>query len=83
VPETFPESSANSLANTRLTDRELIIHAVQHLEMITGQLEEIGARLESFEAELSVFRPLLAKLAPGGKPDMIGIMQARREARRR
>lgn len=82
MPETFRESSANSLANTTLTDRELLIHAVQHLEAQCGQLTEILGRLEALDAELAVFRPLLARLAPGGKPDMIALMQARREARR-
>lgn len=75
MPENFPPNSGNDLANTRLTDRELLIHAVQHLEVLSTQMEYV-------HAQLTVFAPLLARLAPGGKPDMIALMQARREARR-
>jgi hypothetical protein len=82
VPETFQETSANSLANTTLTDRELLIHALQHIEDLYEQAAETHAAVMRMDYQLSVFAPFLAKLAPGGKPDMIAIMQARREARR-
>ena len=75
MPGNYPGTPANSLANTTLTDRELLIHAVQHLEVLHELVNDM------YE-QLSVFRPLLARLAPGGKPDMIALMQARREMRR-
>jgi hypothetical protein len=71
VSETFPETSASALANTTLSDRELLIHLLQHVEVMGEQMNEITA-------QLAVFRPLLDQLAPGGKPDMLGAMQARR-----
>lgn len=82
MPETFPENSANSLANTTLSDRELIIHAVQHLEDLADQMADVHGAVLRIDGQLSVFAPLLARLAPGGKPDMIALMQARREIRR-
>lgn len=65
-----------------LTDRELLIHAIQHLEVLTEQMAEQHEAVMRLDYQLSVFAPLLAKYAPGGKPDMIAIMQARREGRR-
>ena len=82
MPETSPETARNSLANTVLTDRELLIHAIQHLEYLTEQLAEQHEVIMKLDYQLGVFAPLLAKYAPGGKPDMIAIMQARREGRR-
>lgn len=82
MPETFPGTVQNSLANTRLTDRELLIHAIQHLEVLTEQMAEQHEVIMRLDYHLGVFAPLLAKYAPGGKPDMIAIMQARREARK-
>jgi hypothetical protein len=72
----------NSLANTMLTDRELLIHAVQHIEDLYEQLAEVHGAVMRMDYQLQVFAPFLAKLAPGGKVDMIAVMQARREARR-
>jgi hypothetical protein len=72
----------NSLAGTVLSDRELLIHALQHLEVMTDQLAEVHEYVLKLDGELSVFRPLLARLAPGGKPDMLALMQTRREIRR-
>jgi hypothetical protein len=82
VPETFPPNYVNSLAGTTLTDRELLIHALQHLEVLTEQMAEAHGAVLRIDAQLSVFAPLLARLAPGGKPDMLALMQARREIRR-
>ena len=82
MPETYPGTVQNSLANTSLTDRELLIHAVQHLEWLTEQMAEQHEAVMRLDYQLQVFAPLLAKYAPGGKPDMIAIMQARREARK-
>jgi hypothetical protein len=73
----------NSLASTTLTDRELLIHALQHLEVMTEQLAEVHQYAVRLDGQLSVFAPLLARFAPGGKPDMVALMQARREMRRR
>jgi hypothetical protein len=56
VPEIHAETPETALANTRLTDRELLIHAIQHLEVLAGQVGEIYAALEPL-------RPLLEKLA--------------------
>lgn len=82
MTESFPETQADAIARTTLTDRELLIHAVQHLEVQGELITEMHGTIMALEEELAMFRPLLAKLAPGGKPDMIGIMQTRREARR-
>jgi hypothetical protein len=53
VPETNPETA---LTKTVLTERDLIIHAVQHLEDLSEKVGEI------YEA-LIPLRPLLDKLA--------------------
>jgi hypothetical protein len=82
VPETFPETPLNSLANTTLTERELLIHALQHIEDLYEQLSEVHGAVMRMDCQLAVFAPFLAKLAPGGKVDMIAVMQARREAKR-
>lgn len=85
MPETFPGNSGNSadaLANTTLTDRELLIHALQHLEVMTEQLAEVHKHVLKFDGTLALFEPLLARFAPGGKPDMLALMQARREGRK-
>lgn len=81
MPETFPGSPQNSLANTSLTERELLIHAIQHLEVLTEQMAEQHDAVMRLDCQLSVFAPLLERYAPNGKPDMIAIMQARREAK--
>lgn len=78
MPETFP----GNLENTTLTERELLIHALQHIEDLYEQVSEMHGAVMRLDCQLSVFAPFLAKLAPGGKVDMIALMQARREARR-
>jgi hypothetical protein len=82
VPETFREIQGNSLANTVLTDRELLIHAVQHLEDLAEQMADVHGAVLRIDGALSVFAPLLAKYAPGGKPDFLSIRQGVREAKR-
>jgi hypothetical protein len=82
VPETFSETPADALARTTLTDRELLIHALQHLEVMYEQQAEMHSAVMRIDGQLSMFAPLLAKWAPGGKPDMLALMQARREAKR-
>jgi hypothetical protein len=85
VPETFPETPetpAAALAKTTLTDRELLIHALQHLEAMYEQVAETHEAIIRIDGELAVFKPLLARLAPGGKPDFLAVFQARREHRR-
>lgn len=53
----------------QLTDRDLLL-------LILGHVQEMWAELDSF-------RPLLAMLKrPDGRPDMVGLFQARREARK-
>lgn len=56
MPGNSPETPGNSLAQTTLTDRELLIHALQHLEVLTGQVGEIYGALVPL-------RPMLEKLA--------------------
>lgn len=82
MPETFPETRGDQIARTTLTDRELLIHLTQHAEIQSEQLSELHEIITGLSAELAVYRPLLAKLAPGGKPDFVAVMQTRREARR-
>jgi hypothetical protein len=54
---------------TEVTDRELLIHLVSRVEQLWEEIEQ--------------FRPLLNMVkAGGGKPDMVGLLQARREARK-
>jgi hypothetical protein len=54
---------------TELTDRALLVHILEHVEAMWAELDE--------------FRPLLAMIKrPNGAPDMVGMLQARREARR-
>jgi hypothetical protein len=79
----LPGTPANSLANTTLTERELLIHALQHLEDLYEQVSEMHGAIMRMDCQLSVFAPLLAKFAPNGKPDIIAINQMRREAKRK
>lgn len=61
---------------TPLSDRDLVVHAVQHLEAIHDRIEDIWAALEPL-------LPLAARLAGNGRmPNAIDLMQARREMRR-
>lgn len=54
---------------TELTDRALLVHILEHVEAMWAELEE--------------FRPLLNMIKrPNGTPDMVGMLQARREAKR-
>ena len=81
MPETFTDT-ADAIAATTLSDHELLIHALQHIEQLYEMIAEIHGPVLRIDAELSVFLPLLRKLAPGGKPDFIAAMQTRREAKR-
>lgn len=54
---------------SQLSDRDLLLHILSHVESMWAELEE--------------FRPLLAMLKrPDGKPDMVGILGARRQAKK-
>lgn len=46
----------NSLSNTSLSERQLLIHAIQHLEILTEQVGEL-------HAALAPLRPMLGKLS--------------------
>jgi hypothetical protein len=82
VPDNSLDNYTAALANTTLTDRELIIHLLQHIEMMYEQVAETHGAVMRIDGQLSVFAPLLDKLAPGGRPDMISMMQTRRGFRR-
>jgi hypothetical protein len=59
-----------------MTDRQL-------LEQIARRTQETRDMVNTLTAVLDEFRPLLAVIkGANGKPDMIGVLQARREARR-
>lgn len=75
--ETPPE-----LSGTRLTDRELLIHAVQHLEDLSERLADVQGRVIRLDHELAVFAPLLARFRPGGGATMVDAMQAWRAGRK-
>lgn len=54
---------------TTMSDRDILLHILSHVEDLWSVLDE--------------FRPLLALLkTPDGKPDMVGMLSARRKARR-
>lgn len=63
---------------TPFTDRQLLVHLLEHTENLHDQVREIH---EVFER----FRPLLERLAPGGGApgDYLTAMQLGREAKRR
>jgi hypothetical protein len=61
---------------TPLTDRQLILHTLGHVEQMTEQLAQLAGLLEPF-------RPLLEAAAPGGRADAISLAQAGRMLRPR
>lgn len=64
----MPGNTPNNIATT-LSDRDVLLHILQHVEALTEVLEE--------------FRPLLAMVrGPDGKPDMISVAQTVRRFRR-
>ena len=82
MQETRGETQETDLTITRLPDRDLLIRIFQRVEELYELVAEDHGAIMRIDGQLSVFAPLLAKYAPGGKLDMIGAMQARREARR-
>jgi len=66
---------SGQVTDTVLTDRELIIHTLQHVE----EMHEI---LTELFAELQTFRPLIDRYRPAGGADMLTMIQAARDARR-
>jgi hypothetical protein len=58
-----PEIPETALANTRLTDRELLIHLMQHVEVLSEQVGEIHESLKPLRPMLP---GLLAKLGRRG-----------------
>ena len=82
MQETRGETQETDLTITRLPDRDLLIRIFQRVEELYELVSEDHGAIMRIDGQLSVFAPLLAKYAPGGKLDMIGAMQARREARR-
>jgi len=67
---------------TRLSDREILLHVLTHVEEMHEGLIRIADRLEALEAEWATYRPLVATFSNGGKPDMISAAQAFRQGRR-
>jgi hypothetical protein len=61
---------------TQLTDRQLLVHLLEHAEATTEQLAELRAMVEPFRA-------VLAAAAPGGRADAISLAQAGRLLRSR
>lgn len=65
---TMPVNTPNQITTT-LSDRDVLLHILQHVEALTEVLEE--------------FRPVLAMMkGPDGKPDMISVAQTVRRFRR-
>lgn len=59
-----------------LTDRDLLIHLVAHVEHI----DEVVTRMAG---EFEVFRPLIERFRPAaGVPDFLTVLQAGRDLRR-
>jgi hypothetical protein len=71
VPETLTEIPPD----TPLSDRDLLIHLLQHVEDMHDRIEQAWTLIQPYV-------PILAKFAGGGQPDMMTIMQARRDLRR-
>jgi len=64
----MPDNAVRKIETT-LSDRDVLLHILAHVEDLWAVLDE--------------FRPLLALLkGPDGKPDMVGALQLRRRARR-
>lgn len=82
MPESFQDNSATAIANTTLSDHELLVHALQHIEDMYEQIAEMHGAVMRIDGQLSVFAPLLARLAPGGRPDLVGAMQTRRDLKK-
>lgn len=62
-------------AETTLTDRELLIHLVAHVEHIDEVVTRMGDEFE-------VFRPMIERFRPACGADMLTILQTGRELRR-
>lgn len=60
--------------STPLTDRQVLIHVLEHVEDLHAKIDELMTALEPF-------RPMLEKLQPGSG-DLVSIMKARRELKR-
>lgn len=71
----MPETLTEIPASTPFTDRELLRHALAHIEDMHDRMEQIWTVLQPFV-------PMLASMAPAGQADILTIMQARRELRR-
>ena len=82
-PVKFRGVSENSdITRTKLPDRDLLIHAIQHLEYQSEQLARLESQVAELTQVLAVFRPLLQKMAPDGQVTVTGMLAARREVRR-
>lgn len=71
-----PGETDQTPIETPLTDRQLLVHLLEHAESTTEQLAALLQLLEPF-------RPLIAAAAPAGRPDAISIAQAGRLFRSR
>ena len=61
---------------TRLTDRELLVHAIAHLE-------DLDAKITAMHDIVQAYKPLIDRFAPGGGADYLTILQTARDLRRR
>lgn len=80
----MPETIAGNSETGELSDHDLLLMLLASVGKLYELVAEDHGVVMRLDGQLSVFAPLLAKLAPagGGRMDMIGLMQARREMRR-
>lgn len=66
-----PGETKRAPIETQLSDRQLLVHLLEHAEATTEQLAELRAMVEPFRA-------VLAAAAPAGRADAISLAQAGR-----
>jgi hypothetical protein len=69
------------LAATKLSQRDLLIHALQHLEIMTEQLADAHEKILHIDAKLTVFEPLLDKISEGGPAGLKALWDTRKKLR--
>ena len=67
------------IIETSLTDRDILLHLLTHVEELTDLPEKVGQLVDALEE----FRPLLNLITTkNGQPDMIGLAQVGRAWRK-